>query len=901
MVFTGESCLYEFYQVFISAVNGGIDACFIFRINNHSKFLTLRKTFIYGLTMREAVVWLFLLFNIVAFHACKSKPGAVMPQASWTSAEPLLIPLSVREHELSKKNLILNPSFEDGRFHIVDSTETFFILKSWEKIGNNVFWTDIQKDNEFGPSEAFHGLHAVKIVRERSDETDNQGEGVLSDYIKVIPGKYLLSYHIKLKQVEAQKPRIFKNLGDAINVRMLFFDENKILISSSAYNHADKNLIDNSFKGLSFSDFRYIDNLGWGKAFGKTAHFPFNDGDMPDKTHYVRIFFGLKGNGTLWIDMVNLEYSSGNFSFHERTQALFNSQVSQSSYLIPTPKNISGYSNEPLRITVNNRSVDPVILVPVSAGKDILMSAQRISIQLGTALRDKNKRPPAIRIINKPDPGMIETGRLIISLGKTQVYNKNADRLPVKEILGKQQAYFISIIPPVKRLIFVDASDDEGFHHACNTIIQLINIEDQVYHHYNIVDYPDVLTRAVILPVQAGERYNTLIARVNELTEVGYNLLYLQPGDGTDYPAENIKKIKEFAVAASRIRSAFPGIELGISLNHIRYPKPVQNKDAYVSFKEHTGYFNKLLNEYIKAGFVKILISDEFIWDLLNMGSKSLSFNLIAPETFEEFFNLSNLFFLDFKLQLEKSKIKEHIIFLPVLSTNEDLNYSKGYASIYFRELRKFENIFDGVLWKGPTELPGKVDFAEVNYYQSESRLRNYFFINNLATSPGNRFTGRYAFVSPGEARTGNLFEALNVDIGGTPGDLNLPSYYLVSQSPNSVISGIRVLTAADYMWNIRDYEASGSSWRALHKLYGREKAMELVKFNENLCRLLQLCMILEQEESARKDYTNAEEIIIDLNARWNRITKIFSSESELLNELSDAKNQLITRLYQIL
>jgi hypothetical protein len=71
--------------------------------------------------------------------------------------------------------------------------------------------------------------------------------------------------------------------------------------------------IDNSFKSLSFANYDHIKEFDWGRIIGKSHSFPFSEGDIPDDARYIRIFIGLKGTGTMWIDDVDFHYTRANF------------------------------------------------------------------------------------------------------------------------------------------------------------------------------------------------------------------------------------------------------------------------------------------------------------------------------------------------------------------------------------------------------------------------------------------------------------------------------------------------------------------------------------------------------------------------------------------------------------
>jgi hypothetical protein len=214
---------------------------------------------------------LFLLF----LGACRSDNKIVNIQAHWSSYDPKSIPLNIRQKEEEKGNLIINPSFEEGRFYRIDTLKLSFNLSGWKKTGENVFWTDIRKEGEFNHDEASNGNHAIKIVRRNADETDIQGEGIFSDYIKVIPGNYKLSMDLKLKNIESNLERQINHIYDAVNIRLFFFDKNKVLIKSNVYHPYYDRLIDNSFKASPVSNFDYIKDMGWSKLMARSANFPF--------------------------------------------------------------------------------------------------------------------------------------------------------------------------------------------------------------------------------------------------------------------------------------------------------------------------------------------------------------------------------------------------------------------------------------------------------------------------------------------------------------------------------------------------------------------------------------------------------------------------------------------------
>ncbi|HDL18635.1 MAG TPA: hypothetical protein ENH29_06240, partial [Bacteroidetes bacterium] len=120
----------------------------------------------------------------------------------WSSLQPLSIPFKVRKQQFDKGNIVPDFSFERGTVRSTDSLITDFSLASWSVVGKNVQWTD-KNHKGYSGADIATGRHAVKIIRKNPNETDAIGGGVKSDFIPVIPGNYLFTYDVKLKNVQS--------------------------------------------------------------------------------------------------------------------------------------------------------------------------------------------------------------------------------------------------------------------------------------------------------------------------------------------------------------------------------------------------------------------------------------------------------------------------------------------------------------------------------------------------------------------------------------------------------------------------------------------------------------------------------------------------------------------------
>ncbi|HSM89659.1 MAG TPA: hypothetical protein VLT56_06520, partial [Desulfobacterales bacterium] len=171
--------------------------------------------------------------------------------AAWSSSDPLGIPYEIRGRQFAEGNLAPNPSFERENLKSGGAEP-----EGWEKVGSRVEW--VNRDSGAAADDVRHGSRAVKIHRKTAGELD-EAEGVMSDFIPVIPGNYDLTYDVRLKNVDGNRRRWGARLGDAVTVRVLFFDAEKRPVDSTAMNPVSGNFLDASDKSYSFANYWSVD------------------------------------------------------------------------------------------------------------------------------------------------------------------------------------------------------------------------------------------------------------------------------------------------------------------------------------------------------------------------------------------------------------------------------------------------------------------------------------------------------------------------------------------------------------------------------------------------------------------------------------------------------------------
>ncbi len=380
-------------------------------------------------------VFLPLFCSILILTACSSieKTHKIYRPSSWSTSDPLSIPYRARLEQFEKGNLVPNPSFEDGRTLTADPANTF-ILKGWEKVGQNIKWVE----QESGPDaikEVNDGRHSIKITRKKATELD-EAEGIISEYIPVIPGNYYFTYNIRLKDISSNQSRLGVQLYDAVVIKVLFFDENKQPVDAGYLNPVSGGLIDNSDKSYSFSNYWTIDDFPWGTVRGRSYNYPFSEGDIPDRTRFVRLFFGLKGTGAIWLDDIDYRYSKWNFTALERFKPFFDKQLTLEERIIPTPKSIQKAGDITYFDAGSPRSHLPVIVLPENPAPAERTAAKilqnKISAVMDGVSSAKNHEGTKARILEKDFYfGDIFEAKLIISIGRNKVYQKIQPDLPI--------------------------------------------------------------------------------------------------------------------------------------------------------------------------------------------------------------------------------------------------------------------------------------------------------------------------------------------------------------------------------------------------------------------------------------------------------------------------------------
>jgi len=849
------------------------------------------------------LISIFLLCAFTILNACSTTDHALKeyPATPWSSLEPLSIPYDTRLSQFEKDNLVANPSFEEG-FAFKDTVGNVRRIKGWEKVGRNASWVDHESANDT-KEDVNSGRHAVKIIRKWANELD-EAEGIISDYMAVIPGNYYFSYHVKLKNITSNKYRLGVQLYDAVVIKVLFFDDDKQPIEPGLLNPISKTLIDNSDKGYSFSNYWMIDEFPWAEVRGRTYNYPFSEGDIPDGTRYVRLFFGLKGTGAMWIDDIVYRYSKWNFTALERLKPYFAKPLTLAERIIPTPKSFQKINDITFfDSTVPNAHL-PVIVLPQNPAQADYTAAkilqEKINEVLGRVMPAKAFKRSQIRIFdNDYSFKDILNAKLVFSIGRNKVYKKVLPRLPLTAVRDKPQGYVIKAVQIGNtQIVFLNGETPLANYYAAATAIQLFEENQAVYHNATVVDYPDFLGRAYVFKdwKNSAELQNDLNS-MSRLSLYKLNKVYLgfNRRGAKWYHVDDLYRrgIKE----TGNLCRKSGVMSLGMMVNpysHLGFePSAEQISDSLKYTWTHGSpqSLEMLKNLYklaLNAGAETImLLADDSV---PHTGRNRQNYSLYTAEDKERFVTLQNAqahVINKLKQWIDREYPGTRLEFCPPWYSNEHIDRSDGKAENYFKDLIFQISPDVAIIWTGPTVRSLSIDMADLYRYRTLIGRWPMIWDNTLyARNHESRNYGGYPAHYPGKVRLCNLFE---------PYDTYLPKEFqkysdgrqmYTNGAADSEVYKIKYATVADYEWNTAAYNPELALWKALTKTYGRPVAEQLLRFNDAYYGIYAMWLRLKAEGIKPEYVQNAEKFLENMRDYLMKISVAMPGQTQLLEEL---------------
>ena len=849
-------------------------------------------------------IWFLLFCAFTLLCSCSTiEHFSVTDRASeWSSSEPLNIPYSTRRARFEKGNLVVNPSFEQGSI-LRGTSGNESRIKGWQKVGENVHWTDTESANGTS-NDANSGRRAVRISRKRANELD-EAEGVLSDYIEVIPGNYYFSYHVRLKHIRGSKSRLGSRLQDAVTIKVLFFDENKQPIEPGLLNPVNRSMIDNSNKGLSFANFWRIDDFPWGEVRGRTYNYPFSEGDVPERTRYVRLFLGLRGTGNMWIDDVVYRYSKWNFTALERLQPYFDKPLPLAQRLIPTPRRFQQKDDVTFYEAYQSRQDLPVIVLPEESAPADVSAANLLKKEITAVLQrvmPPNELDRDMVRVEKADYSRVAGSipRLVFSIGRNKLYKRVQPNLPLAAVQGKSQGYVIqSAFVGDTRIVFLIGETPLANYYAAATAIQLFEADRAVYHDATVIDYPDFLGRSYVFKAwkNDGELQRDLHA-ISRLSQYKLNKVYLGYGrQGKRWHRPDRLYLQGIEEAGRRCRDS--GVmSLAMMVNpysHLGFERPVdQLSDDLRNTWTHSDpgsieMLKKHCRPALNAGArTLMLLADDYV---PHAGQNRQNYALFTEKDKNQFVSLQNAqayVINQLKQWLDREYPETRLEFCPPWYSNEHIARSYGQAEYYFKDLT-FQIPPDvAIIWTGPTIRSLSIDSADLYRYQSligrwPMIWDNTLYARNHEVASYGGFPAHY----PSKVRMCNIFEPFDAIRPRAFQNNNHGRQMYTNGPASSEVYKIKYATVADYEWNTTAYNPELSLWKALTKTFGRSAAEQLMYFNDAFYGFYEVYLRLKSKvPDAAHDKRKAEKYLDDMRKYVRQIAALRPDETQLLLEL---------------
>ena len=832
--------------------------------------------------IKQTTIVILLIFVItIVLSGCK-KEDQTRFQAGWSAKDPIAIPYNIRNHEKTLGNLVINPSFETGKVYYEESNIKSYDITGWKKVGKNIKWVN-SNNGEYKENEVYEGTHSIKIERNTADETEITGEGIISDFIKVIPGNYSFKLFLRLENICPNQARVGTKMHDAVNIRLLYFDKNKIEIDGVEYDAFQNKKIDNTFKSYSLSNYWNIDEFCWGEIHGKTANYPFFDGDIPDDTRYVKIFIGLKGTGKMWVDNIDFRYTNENFTTLERLKPYFDSSYSVYDLVLPQPKQLIKKSQ--IEYFNKDSLLFPIIVIPQNTSKVVKEYALKLKKILTSKIKEAdNSLSAEIKIVTNIDLSKIPQKQFIVSIGNNDFYNNCKANLPDSLINDNEGAYYIVQSEDRENLVFINGYNDEAIKYAFLSFNQLFDSQSTIYFGANIIDYPDFHERAFILHYFDGD-LNDLDNKLELLNQYKFNNVYFEWYGGDNEKHYSFNSINELQHQSNSMN--FSVLVDLIKLNA---------KQSLISGKPFDNLnYETLIPESMKS----VLFAGDYYQSYDNCNPDKIAFR--SNKKMDRDLQFDHIELLnDFNKLLVSKKLSTKIEFLSPWNRLDIIDKGQGEAEFYYRDLNR--NLSDNIpiYWTGGSYYSKSIDFAEFYRMKKIAGNTTVLFDNNLNDSElrfNSEFVRNYY---AGKIRALSIFEPYNFITFNDFYKQSRGSKILLNTNSLSELNTIRILTAANYFWNTTTYDPDKSLWIVLNKLVGRDNAINLLYFNDAYYGLKEICEKLKINGLQYNNLRIAKNFDSDLNKYYNEL-EISLDNKILLTEIEKLKTEILEKYNNII
>jgi len=205
------------------------------------------------------------------------------------------------------------------------------------------------------------------------------------------------------------------------------------------------------------------------------------------------------------------------------------------------------------------------------------------------------------------------------------------------------------------------------------------------------------------------------------------------------------------------------------------------------------------------------------------------------------------------------------------------------------------------LLYSGSSFHSLNTDDADLDRFSQFSKVKPVFMDNSmLAFSPGGKYGGAFPYY-PGKMRLYNIFEPFNNEMIREQFPGLDRSLFWVNFPTDSEIELIRMMSAADFMWNARDYTPEASLWKVLFSRYGGEAARILVRYADQYALMLEILCKLERNEPIPRSLKNIQADLAILASLDDELKHVLGEKHTFLHEIEDLNAALGVRMEKYL
>ncbi|MCK4336824.1 MAG: beta-N-acetylglucosaminidase domain-containing protein, partial [Candidatus Aminicenantes bacterium] len=467
-----------------------------------------------------------------------------------------------------------------------------------------------------------------------------------------------------------------------------------------------------------------------------------------------------------------------------------------------------------------------------------------------------------------------------------------------EKIKNKKQAYLIQYLEALNTL-FLKGSDPIGNYYAAATAVQLLDRKDFIYHHADILDYPDFLGRSYLFDSwNSTEKMKDDISSIQRMSLYKLNKAYVGYGQTRGrrdwYAPDDLYRTG--VRKAGQVCRNTGVMDLAIMINpyyHFDYEMKVQkmSKELRYTWRHGNPKDMQTLKNVFKIGLdvgakCIMLMGDDFV---PHESDYRKIYSLWTPEDKAQFITLQNaqaFMINELYTWLTQNYKGTRFEFCPPWYLNEFIDKSRGRAEQYFEDLilQIPDNV--AVIWTGNTVRSLSYDMADIERYRKLIGRYPMLWDNTLYARGLTGNYGGYARYYPGKVRMCNLFEPMDLFLPNDFYKYNHGAHMYTNGSAFTETYKIKYTTVADFEWNNNEYNADFSLWKALLSQFGKDLALKLLKFNDAYYGLVDMCLRIEKTDNDQEFIKRGLSFIEDLKSHFNAIDRSLPDNRKLVFEL---------------